>query len=451
MSLTTRLAALLGVSTFQVAAPSSGPSLGDPQVEAVREAWGGQLAPVPYTQTRWHLGQVDEATRDADAGNLAMAARLWNACQRDGVLVGVLSTRTGGLVRLPKKFRGDAEIVAELELGHDSVRSVFDEMFPPAELEKLAADGIGLGVGVATLERVEGRAYPVLVRQPPENLVYRWAENRWYYRTIAGLLPITPGDGHWVLHIPGGRIAPWQQGIWRAVGRAYTMKEGALSCAFNWQMKLANPARVAVAPQATPDPMREAWVRQVMAWGINTVFSLLPGWDVKLIESNGNGYQTFDLTRQWAEREFIVAVAGQEVTTDGGTGFANADIHKSIRADLIKATADALAYTINTQGITAYVVEVHGEAALDRSPQVEWDVTPPKDRASEANAQVATANAIKGLREALQMYQLDLDIGEVCKRAGIPVRDDANHDGKPDTVAPVKPETSEPLVLEEAA
>jgi hypothetical protein len=42
------------------------------------------------------------------------AARLSRSLRRDGVLGGVLSTRTGGLTRLPKQFRGTDRVVASL-------------------------------------------------------------------------------------------------------------------------------------------------------------------------------------------------------------------------------------------------------------------------------------------------------------------------------------------------
>jgi len=104
---------------------------------------GGQLAPMPTAQTRWYQSDLEAAEHAASSqGDLAGAARLMRAAGRDGILAGVMSTRTLGLVRLPKRFRGDPEIVAELELGHQDetgeVRSKFTEMFPPQELALLA-------------------------------------------------------------------------------------------------------------------------------------------------------------------------------------------------------------------------------------------------------------------------------------------------------------------------
>lgn len=417
-----KVAALLGVSAYVSQSSAHELGLDDPSVDRMREALGGQLQPIPFSQTRWYLDDLEAAEHNADMGHLAGAARLMRAARKDGILAGVLSTRTGGLVRLPKKFRGRPEIVKELESGPVAARSVFDEMFPASELAALAADGVLLGVGVAELVPVQGRDYPVMVRLDPEFLTFRWSENRWYFRSVAGMIPITPGDGRWVLHTPGGRMAPWQHGLWRAIGKAYIRKEHAALHRDNWEAKLANPARVAISPAGAAEEQKQGWFRQVMAWGVNTVFGLTPGYDVKLLESNGRGADSFIKTISEQNEEMIVAVAGQVVTTTGGTGFANADIHRSIRADLIKATADELAYTINTQGLPVWIVTRFGEDALTDGVAVEWDVTPPKDKNTEASALVSAANAITLLKEALGQNGYELDVETLASRFGVPIK-----------------------------
>lgn len=453
MSWKTRIAALLGISAYASPLPLAGPSIDSPRVEEVRKIYGGQLAPLPVTQTRWHDSDLETAERLADMGDLSMAARLMRTVRKDGTFAGVLATRTGGLVRLPKRFRGEAEIVSALELGHDSVRSVFDEMFPPAELALLAADGILLGVAVGELVPVPGRDYPVLVRLEPEFLVYRWNENRWYYQSIVGLLPITPGDGRWVLHTPGGRIAPWQNGLWRAIGRAWIDKEHARLHKKNWEGKLANPARVAVSPQGAGEVQKQSWFRAVMAWGVNTVFGVTPGYDVKLLESNGRGYECFLATIKDANRDMVIAITGSTVLVDGGTGFSNADVHAAIRSDLIKDTAEGLAYTLNTQGIPPWVVARWGEEGLVRSAIVEWDVEPPSNRTTESAAMVSAGTALTSLADALAKSGRELDVDAFAVRFGIPIKGDRNGDGRPDDktadVIPIFDEDDSPL--EEAA
>jgi hypothetical protein len=427
---------LLGISAYQqTLSPMAAemPDIDSPLVERMRRMWGGGLQSPSPSQTRWYLADLESAERAADNGDLDSAGKLMQQARKDGIFAGVLSTRTGGLVRLPKRFRGDADVVKALDMQPDAVRSVFDEMFPPSEIALLAADGLLIGVGFGELLPVAGRAHPVFCRYEPRFLRYVWSENQWYMMSVAGRVPITPGDGRWVLHIPGGRVSPWSTGLWRAIGRAYIRKEHAALHKDNWEGKLANPARVAQAPSGAAEEQKESFFKQVIAWGVNTVFSVPVGWEVKLLESNGRGWESFNTTISQQENEMIIAVAGQTVTVDGGVGFANSSIHQTIRADLIKETADSLAYTINTQGIPVYVALEWGEDAILEKPcVVEWDVTPPKDRNQEAVSMVTAANATTALRDALAPNGIELNVPALCDRFGIPVKGDVNLDGSLD-------------------
>jgi hypothetical protein len=422
--------ALLGVSTYQPPR-GFGPELDDPAVERIRETLGGGLALQPTTQIRWYLADLEEAQYQADAGNLMQAARLCRAMRRDGTISGLMGTLTSGLVRLPKKFYGSPETVGALK-ARNGTRSVFDDMFPPSELSLLAHDGHNLGVGVAELVPVPGRDFPVMIRLEPEFLRYRWAENRWYYTSVAGMLPITPGDGRWILHTPGGRIAPWMSGKWPALGRSFINKEHDLLHRSNYSAKLANPARGAVAPQGATEAQRRGFFSRVLAWGVNTVFELPPGWDVRLIELKGEGYKVFQEGIATSNEEIAVAIAGQVVTVDGGAGFSNMDIHRAIRADIIKDVADGLGYTLNTQGIPQFIARRWGKDAIATGAIFEWDIARPKDMQAEATSLATAAGAIGALREQLAAYGKELDVNELCTRYGIPIKDDADGDAEPD-------------------
>jgi hypothetical protein len=433
-----RVLAFLGmVAGYAVAAPT-GAQLSDKEIKRRRGLFGGNIQLPVWTKTRWYQADVERAIALADAGDLTAAAKLWRAAQGDGFLRGKLATRTGGLVRLPRRFRGRTDIVEALERRSEVGRSVFDEMHPPAELSALVADGIGIGVGVGEYLEVPGRDYPVFCRLDPEFLRFRWQENRWYYASAFGEIAITPGDGHWVLYTPGGRLAPWLYGLWRAIGPGWIRKEHASRHKDNWEGKLANPARVAVAPQGSDAKQRQGWFQKVMAWGTNTVFGLLPGYDVKLLESNGRGYESFIKTIEAANVEFAIALCGQTVTTDGGSGFANADIHKSVQADLVKEDAESLAHCLNTQGLPAFIIARFGEDALrDGGATVEWDVAPPKDRTAEATTATQTAAAISALTTALAPYDKEPDVEAMCLAAGIPIR--ARHVAELEDAANDKP------------
>lgn len=399
----------------------------------VRDAYGGHVAPPVTSQTRWILSDLENAVHQADTGDLTTAARLCRAMRRDGVYSGVLSTRTDGLVRLPVRWSGREDMVKAFE-GRDRKRGLFATMFPSTELALLAKDGIDLGAGVAEMLpiRVPEEHRPigwVMRRLDPEWLRYRWNEDRWYYNSFAGPLHIQPGvkradGGWWILHTPGGATAPWLHGNWPSLGRAWIAKEHAMLYRDNYSAKLAQAARAAYSPEAATEDQRRGMLSKLIAWGVNQVFDLPPGWDVKLIESNGRGYEVYAQTIDTSNEEFVVSIAGQTVTTDGGSGFANAEIHKTIRADLIQATADGLALTVNEQGILPYVNEVYGGGALDEAPWMEWDTSPPKELKAQADSLAAAGLAIRSLNMALQPYGHRVDVHELVTRFGIPITGD---------------------------
>jgi hypothetical protein len=389
------------------------PQLGDDMVNQTRESRGGQIQPIPTPQYRWFLADLETARVTSNAGDMSVVGRLCSAMRSEGMIHGLRKTRTSGLVALPKRWRGKSQQLIDKLSAETETRSIFDEMCPPAELAALADDGLCAGIGVAELVPVKDREHPVLVRYDPEFLWYKWHEDRWFYRSLSGLLPITPGDGRWVLHTPGGRLAPWQGGLWPTLGDAFINKSHAKLHRGNYSSKLANPARVA-------HDQRLGFLNTVIAWGINTVFNLPVGWEIDLLESNGRGWQVFDKQIETADLEVMIALAGQVVTVTGGTGFANADIHQTIKADLIKETAEGLAYTVNTQILPAWTIGQGHE--LEDSPRTEWDTKPPEDQKLLADTLKATADAIIRLREALRAAGLEPDAVELARRAGIPTK-----------------------------
>jgi len=375
--------------------------------------------PLPTTTTtRWLQSDVEDARRMADNGDLALAARLARSVRTDGTIGGLLGTRTGGLMRLPKMFRGTPEVVAALDKSPEDDIGLFDRIFAPKELARFIADGIVLGVAIGELVWLPHLRHPVFVRLDPEFLRYRWAEDRWYYRSIAGELPITPGDGRWILHTPGGYQAPWQNAMWESLSRSFIAKDHAFNFRENYSSKLAHPARAAYAPAGATEPQRRGFLRRVIAWGINTVFELPPGWEVKLIESNGKGYEVFAQTIETSDRESMIALAGQIVTTTGGVGFANADIHATIRGDIIQDDGDGAAATINEQGLRPVVNLLFGGAARG---SVAWDSRPPADRKAEADAMSACAKAIEDMNKQLAPHGLCVDVREMTTRYKVPV------------------------------
>lgn len=402
-----------------------------PVVPKDRKVFGGRIAPPPFSETRWILADVEKAIHDADSGNLNLAAQLCDAIKRDGIAAGVLSTRTNGLIRLPKKYKGSKKLVDVLQ-GVDEKKGIFDSLYPPAELSKLSADGILLGVGVGQLLEVEG-ANPLVNRQlrrlDPRYLQFRYSENCYYYNSMYGPMKINPGDGTWILYTPGGFDEPWRGALWEAISRVYIAKEHAFYNRQNYGAKLANAARVAYSPQGSTQRQRFQFFQQLMAWGTNTVFNMPEGYDVKLLESNGRGHEVFDAQIKNSNEEMIIALAGQLVTTLGTGGFSSGNIHQAIRLDLIQAQAESLAQTINEQGLSNwveflqnYIPELSQETQKE-SPEVMWDTTPPEDLKAKAETIKSIGDGLKSINDSLTVYKKRLSDDDLSKQFDLKLED----------------------------
>lgn len=408
----------MSVSAFSGRNPIPGVKIDSKLVETLREAWGGNLVSPPITKLEWFLEEVDEASKLADSGDLTRAAQLKRAMVRDPIISGLLATKSGGIVRLPKKWTGSQRVIDSLT-SKDGGIPRFDLLCPPQELKAMADDADLLGVALGELIPVPGREYPVLERKDPEYLFYRWQTNTWHMRSNAGLIDIEPGNGRWVLHFQGPRLAPWQQAKWHALGRSWVAKDSMQHLKRNWAFKLANAARVAVAPRAASGANRLNWFRQVAAWGVNTVFSVAEGWDVKLIESNGRGWEGFDTSIKEANEDFMIAIAGQLVSVTGGTGFSSEDLYASVRWDLIRDVAVPLGYTLSTQVLPAYTFDLFPEEFED-SPAVEFEVRKPADLTAEASIYTALGAGLQALQEVALASNLSIDVSEFFRRFDIP-------------------------------
>jgi hypothetical protein len=385
---------------------------------------------------RFYQADIEDALHMADAGDLTLVAQLSRALRRDGVAGGLLSTRASGLTRLPKLFRGTASAVEALE-NREGRTGLFDRIFPPKELALWIGDGILNGVRFGELVPLPDRPEPVFVRIDPQFLRYVWGDNRWYYRSVGGLIHVVPGDGRWVLGFPGGIQNPWQNGLWSSLSRSYVSKDHSFHYREAYMATLANAARVAEGPLGATEDEREGWAQKLMAWGLNSVFSLPKGWTVKLLESNGIGYQAFKETIESCNYDMMIALAGQLVTVTGGVGFANADIFKTIALDLIQDDADGACGDLNEQALRPIVNNMLGSGERGT---VEIDTTPPTDLTAVANSITAACEAVAAFNQQAAPYGFEVDLQEIVTRYRIPVRRVAPH--APPAAEPVSPDVS---------
>jgi phage gp29-like protein len=271
------------------------------------------------------------------------------------------------------------------------------------------------------------------VRRFVQNVYYLWPRNQWYYRSIAGLIPIVPGvptaDGNtWILHIGGGRLAPWNSGLWNTLGRSYINKTQTLFARQSYIMKHSHPARVATAALGATEEDRNGVLAGVIRWALNAAFVLTPGWDLKLIESNGQGIKVYDADIENHNRDMATSLCGSSAMLQGTAGFSNLDVFRVVQTDLIETSSTSWDHTVNTQILPGFIGNRWGVDALRNATTIQTDVVPPKDKKVESDTYVQLANAIKGLVEAVAQAQVAagvtepvaVNVKELLERFGVP-------------------------------
>lgn len=394
-----------------------------------RKAMGNHLSLRPELQTQWLLADFDSALHDATNGDLQKATLLWKSICTDAVFRGVFDTFTAGVVALPKKFRGQQRYVEALETGHESVRSLFTEIMPPEQLRLMVSDYLGLGVALGELIEVPGRTFKILKRVDPTFLRYVWSgfgtednKTNWYYASALGPIPVTPGDGRWVLWAQASHAEPWTRGFWTAAGRIFIEKQHAILAAINYQRTLANAGIILTSPQGANESDRNDWFEGGANWGLNTVLSAPPGYGATLLQGSGVGYETFDTTIKRCNEEMIVLVAGNRVTTQGNSGFSSSNLYETIRDDRIRSTAESLADFINLQILPQWVVSEYGLAEIENTPCIAFDVAPPMDPVQLADAWTKISQALPLIEQWVASHGEQLDFGEVIRNARIPIK-----------------------------
>lgn len=366
----------------------------------------------------WHRQMVDDALLQADFGDLRMVGQIVDALLRDGELLGILGARADGLVSLPVQITGDAQAVDYWRGGNVlDQHAPFWQLVDPVEWSKIIRTGILAGVAVGEMVRV-GRFARRLVAHSVEFLRYDYDLDQWFFRGERGEELITPGDGRWVLHRPGGYLEPWKQGLFAALMRAWISKEHALIYRDAYNAKMAHPRPIGKSPAAATEGEREDLLEGLLDWGPDAAAVLPPGWDVSLLESNGTGNAVFRDTIADANREYAVCTLGQVGTTEGGGAFSNMEVFDRVRADIIKRDGLVASRTATEQIVIPCTLEIFG---CDNIAAF-WDTRKPEALSSAAASVESFGRSLATANAALAGEGKSIDTEQYASRFAVPLR-----------------------------
>lgn len=399
---------------FKTAAPTVTTSIvvSDSRKPASSDAPRAPMAQTSYGRM-WDIPDADAAMNAAETGNFTYVAMMCDAMRGDGLIRGLLGTRGAGMVALPKLYKGDPWVVDKLrgsEAVYDEatgaclkpgIEPEWERIMPRPELVAIIEDGIMASAGVGYLDDdPTPGGWRKLRHLDLHFLTYEHGTDSWWYQDAKrGRLRVTPGDGRWVLFLPYGEHRPWTRGAWFACARPFCAKFGATIDRTRWARHLADALRFIETNEDANEANRASMERFILHWKNAPGLVLPKGYKPGIAESTGAGYEVYCDTEDRADKEIMVAMAGQTVTTEGTTGFGSGNIHRDIAGSLIQTMADAASEWLGVQILDIWTAFMGlGKGAV----RVAWDARDPSQRAAVAAAAKAAAEGLAAVDKSVE-------------------------------------------------
>lgn len=415
------------------------------------------------------LAELGCALSEVTGGTLRRAADLTRAAiTENGFIGGVLDTITAGTLGLPRTFIGDKRIVSALE-GDDLNDSEYDILFPRSEARCVMAWGLTLGVGLghfvpegSTLKPPEPTApllaeeqsdgtfivpaqalpgysdvgrnnTPSLVAWDPRWLRAQWSPCgvTWHLTTAQGEIEIHPGGGEWLLFTPYRRHNPWELGAWKSLVLAFIMMRDATFDRARHVEMLA-PVRVGVCPQDSDEPQRVKFAQQIRAMMRFPWFTLPPGFDYKVVESESRVAEIYQHMGDAAKSDVMVKLTGNEVMVQGSAGFSKSDFQARVSASLRQFYAKAWSDCARVQGMSWWTLDNYGPAFA--IPRVEYNTDPPEDQDAEIERYGKLGDSIVKMTDGFERVGFEIDdetVQAIAQRNKIKIRPKAAPVHKP--------------------
>lgn len=379
----------------------------------------------PRVVTSWSPSAARTALVQLQRGDFSLAAALADAALGDDRVQAVIGTRVNGLLGLPLEFEPADDSARAAEIA-TLLEEDWWRFAPEPELREWLSYALLVGACAAELVwDVSGRALPRLKVWHPSSL-RRSDTGQWSVRLANGKeLPITPGDGKWVLLSPYGQRRAGTHALIRALALPWLSKNFAVSDWNTYSEVHGRPTKVGRHPAAASEAEKTQFLTDLRGLASSAAVVVPEGWTLELLEAKVGSGEVFGKLIDWADKAIAVAVLGQNLTTDvEGGSLAAARVHENVRQDLLDSDAETLSTTMREQ-VLVWWAEFNF-AARDLAPWPDWDASPPADQAQEATAWKTRAEALQGLAALQAQVPLPIDWRAVADHLGVPLRDGAD-------------------------
>jgi len=401
--------------------------------EAVPET--GATPATPTTQeplTTTTVAALRAMLDEHDRGIFLRSALLADLMRRDADVVGALTQRLLAFQALdvdvepPNTAAASEAEVAAADAAVESYESERDAIVSPGAQVDMLVDGAMLGFALGqlvwTFDADLGRLTQRLEPWPAHAVEYNRIERQWYAFTAdQRRLPVTPGDGQWVLYTPRGHRAPWLWGAIRSTAEWYLRDSEVAADGSRRSEVFGNAIWKAKLPSGgrkTPDG--KTFTGSLRTMGRNAVIPCPQGatpnesYDVELVEAKSDAHQIFEWMLRTGGGRIRLALLGQDLTSQNNLIGTNASSETGMTTldRIVRAEGKAWGHCETAQ-IVAPRARYLGEPAVRVCIEVEEQ----DDRKTNADAQKATADAAQSWRA----LGVNVDVEAMAAKAGVPV------------------------------
>lgn len=383
-----------------------------------------------YTFTGWDsVPLVRQALSDLEFGNFRAASLLIDAMGRDDRVTGVMRNRIGSVLSSPVEFDPAEEDDELSETMREALEEDWSKMYDEAVFAEIL--DWGLKIGVCAVEIIwdmptGGKRWtPKLKAWHPQFLMWRWDTRSFWIITQDEQVEIKQGDPKWFLFTPFGVQRGWIRGLVRVLGTLWIMRQWALRDWGRYNEVHGMPVRKAIVPWEADEPLKERFGQELAALGSESVIKTPQredgtGFDLELVEAKADTWETFEGSLDKVETCMAIAVLGQNLTTEAGTGgssgsLAQGKVHEGTRQDICDSDAEVISTQYRAQVLQWWAVYNFGEDARDKCPWSRWDTEPEENLGELAKAFSDLAVALPNLTTA------GSDLDKLLKRFGIDV------------------------------
>lgn len=392
-------------------------------------------------------------------GYLQAAVDLYRlTVERNGFMTGTLDT-LAGILGMPVTWQGGSPEMISALADQDGTPGDYARMHPKNECAKIFRDGTGLGFGLGQYLlmcwRCDGVEWDRTRATDAHNEIetcrcchahridrpagarelfqLRWRDARWawrnpvtlqwYYTGRQSMVPINPGDGEWFLFrtVPDQDI--WTHGPWTLGTEAAILARDAMYDEANTASVCA-PTHVFQATLATGTDKNTR--KDVEAQADQLRFGnklVLPGeWSHRIDAAKAEFVDVCSKIENRASDAWEVALTGNKMGQQSGTGFANMDVYQRVTTKRRTFYAGTWIEQVRAQGLIWWAIANFGTR---NAPVGVIDCESPEEKLARSKADAAEGEALKSLRDGLDAVGYEFEpayLEERAQRRGYRIR-----------------------------